>query len=166
MYTHMINSKNLFNTMIGSMMTVLNTIQVLEILLVDMIYVIHQSKINTLLHYLVVQIVKQLTQNQPQNQNGITELVQSVAVKVKSHLSTIVNIQMLLQFHKVTGLYSQAFTSELQVAVIWVVLIIQRAIIVAVITLLQLSVLLLFHVLLLQLVQQYGLYYSIRKLIR
>ena len=46
--------------MIGNMMNVLNMILVLEILPVDMIYVIHQFRINMKLVYLVAQIVKQL----------------------------------------------------------------------------------------------------------
>lgn len=54
------NFKNLYNIMIGNMMNVLNMILVLEILPVDMIYVIHQFRINMKLVYLVAQIVKQL----------------------------------------------------------------------------------------------------------
>jgi len=54
------NSKNLFNIMIGNTMIVHIMIQVLEILLVDMIYVILQYGINMNHHYLVVQIVRQL----------------------------------------------------------------------------------------------------------
>ena len=43
------------------MMIALNMIQVLETLLVDMIYVIHLFKKSMLQHYLVVLIVRQLT---------------------------------------------------------------------------------------------------------